>query len=382
MSYARRQRASARSRRRWAIPRWLAPLAALASCTSACARFGFERLDPDHDAGQGGSFGWGGTDAAIPVGGGPPVPGPRDAGGRPGPGEPPDAAGGGCFDGARNGAEVGVDCGGDCSPCVCSLGAPERLGDPNYPGNDLWSPRLSSDGLSLYFGLITSGLGEQVAVATRPDLTAPFGLGEPLPAPVNQGKDGTPFLTSNGLSLYFYSERAGDAGGRDLYVATRGRLADSFDDVTPLSSLNTPEFEYLPWLGSDELTIYFASGPANGRDIFRSTRASVGAAFPAAQAVTELNTPSDEEGITLSSDSLEVIFASNRPGGVGGRDLYRATRARATEPFASPEPLLGLNTTDNELDPAFSPDAGWLYFVSNRASGDSSVYRAARDCTR
>ena len=105
-------------------------------------------------------------------------------------------------------------------------------------------------------------------------------------------------------------------------------------------------------------------------------------AFPAPEAVSELNTSSDEGGITLSADGLEAIFASNRPGSVGARDLYRATRARLGDPFSAPVPVDALNTPDNEIDPAFSSDEGWLYFVSNRDSGDSSLYRVTRSCTR
>lgn len=293
-----------------------------------------------------------------------------------------DAASGNCFDGARNGGETGVDCGGGCVPCSCSLGAPERLDDPNYPGNDLWSPKLSSDGLRLYFGVTIPGSAEQIAVATRPDRSAPFGLGEPLPAPINQGKEGTPYLTLDGLSLYFYSERAGGAGSRDLYVATRQSSGDAFAEITPLSSVNTSELDYLPWLTADALTLYFASGPAGNADIHRSTRASPSDAFGPPEAVTELNTPSDEGGVTLSSDGLEIILASNRPGGAGARDLYRATRASPNEPFSVLEPLEGLNTPENEIDPAFSPDGAELYFASNRGGGESALYRSVRSCAR
>jgi Tol biopolymer transport system component len=283
----------------------------------------------------------------------------------------------------RNGGEDGVDCGGSrCAPCLCTFEAPERLADPNFAGNDLWSPTLSSDGLSLYFGLTVPGLAEQVAAATRADRASAFGLGQPLAAPVNLGKEGTPYLSRDGLSLYFYSQRTGGAGNRDLYVATRQTSADAFDDVTPLSSLNTSGLDYQPWLTPDELTIYFASGSAGSCDIFRATRPSVSATFDPPEAVTELNTSSDEGGITLSANGREAILASNRPGGSGARDLFRFTRARTDVPFSDPEPIGELNTADNELDPAFSPDDNELYFASNRGGSDSALYRAVRRCTR
>ena len=373
--------------------------AALGLWVAGCARFGFERVDPSSDAGIGGALvitgsggagadpsataggaGSGSADAAS--GGGAAAGGGGGSGAADGDASAPPQAGD-CFDGVRNGDEAGVDCGGSrCSPCVCSLGTPELLGNPNSPGNDLWSPKLSSDGLHLYFAVTVPGFAEQLGVATRPDRSSPFGLGQSLPAPINGMGEGTPYLSLDRRSLYFYSSRSGGAGNRDLYVATRSDDSDNFGNVTALSSLNSADLDYQPWLSPDELTIYFASGPASSNDIFRAVRGSTRDDFGPPQLVDELNSTSDEGGLTLSTDGLELILTSNRPGGLGGRDLYIATRASQSDLFSPPRRLDGLDTAENEIDPAFSPDGSELYFVSNRAGGDSSIYRAARSCLR
>jgi hypothetical protein len=373
---------------------------------SACARFGFERLDPDGDGGIGGfapldaaaggragDGGVGGSmaiggEAGAPMGDGGGISGAAGEGAAGDGGAPPDGGTGGpvasCSDGTRNGDELGVDCGGACSRCTCSLGAPERLGDPNHPGNDLWSPRLSGDGLTLFFSVTVPGTGEQIAYASRPDRSSPFGLGNAMPAPINQGNEGTPHPSLDSRRLYFYSERGGGAGSRDLYMATRATGPDPFDGVTvaPLSSLNGPALDHLPWLSPDELTIYFVSGAAGAGDIFRATRSSRRDAFEPPAPMSELNTSSDEGGITVSTDGREAIFTSNRPGGAGARDLYRVRRAGASDPFGAPELLDSIDTADDEIDPAFSPDGRELYFASNRDGGDSALFRAARTCAR
>jgi hypothetical protein len=371
-------------------------LGALELWAAGCARFGFERVEPGGFAGIGGALvitgagGAGSASAGSPGAGGADAAsggsGSARAAGSAGVADsdasaPPDP--GDCSDGVRDGDETGADCGGSrCSPCPCSLGAPELLGDPNSPGNDLWSPKLSSDGLELYFAVTVPGFGEQIGVATRPDRASPFGLGQALPAPVNTGGEGTPDLSLDGRSLYFYSSRSGGAGNRDLYVATRSKDSADFGNVTPLTSLNTPDLDYQPWLSADELSIYFASGPAGSNDIFRATRGSTRDDFGQPQLVSELSSPSDEGGLTVSSDGLEVILTSNRPGGPGGRDLYVATRASQSAPFSTPQLLDALDTAENEIDPAFSPDGSELYFVSNRGGGDSNIYRVARSCQR
>jgi hypothetical protein len=50
-----------------------------------------------------------------------------------------------------------LGCGGECAPCPLHLVAPEMLSAPNFAGNDLYSPTPSSDGLTLWFGLMVSG---------------------------------------------------------------------------------------------------------------------------------------------------------------------------------------------------------------------------------
>jgi hypothetical protein len=383
----------------------MGPFVALA-LGSACARFGFERLGPGDDAGIGGfsaldasAAGRGGVSGDGSVGGSMAAGGEAGAAGGAGGvsgeageggardgGAPPEGDSGApvasCADGTRNGDELGVDCGGTCPRCNCSLGAPERLGNPNYPGNDLWSPRLSGDGLTLFFAVTVPGTGEQIAYASRPERASSFGLGNVMPAPINQGNEGTPHPALDNRRLYFYSQRAGGAGSRDLYMATRGIGPNPFDGVTvvPLSSLNGPELDYLPWLSPDELVIYFVSGAAGAGDIYRATRSSRGADFEPPAPMAELNTSSDEGGITVSADGLEAIFMSNRPGGAGARDLYRVTRADASEPFGTAELLDTIDTADNEIDPAFSPDGRELYFASNRDGGNSALYRAPRSC--
>ena len=370
-------------------------LAALVVSSSACGRFGFERLEesePDsglngprlttrYDGGsEPGTGGFGGSDpgqGGFDGGNGPDLGG---VGGGNGLGEG-GAESGRCLDGSRNGDELGVDCGGSsCAPCPCTVGALERLGDPNYPGNDLWSPALSNDGLSLYFGFTTQGYTERLALSTRGNRASAFGQGQPLPSPINEGTEGTPFLSADELSLYFYSRRPGGPGNRDLYVATRARSTDPFDDVTPLSSLNGTGMDHQPEVSPDQLSIYFVSDRSGNVDIWRSTRASIGAAFDPPEAVSELNTSSEEGGITLSSDGLEVIITSNRPGGAGARDLYRATRANAGDPFSNLQPLAELNTPNNEIDPTLSSDGSELYFASNRGGAESNLYRVVRSC--
>src|SRR3989454_6253269 len=119
--------------------------------------------------------------------------------------------------------------------------ASTRVGDEGAFGPAVLVPELSSpfrdtrttirrDGLEM---IISSGRpggvgSEDLWVSTRSSTLDPWG------APVNLGPvvnsaafDGAPALSFDGTTLYFFSERAGGFGKRDLYVTARARLRGS-----------------------------------------------------------------------------------------------------------------------------------------------------------
>lgn len=272
--------------------------------------------------------------------------------------------------------EPDVDCGGE--PCPCTYGAPEVLGDPNYAGNDLYSPSLSRDGLTLYFGLYVGALpDETIAFSTRPSLADPFGLGNVLPAPINASVEGTPRLSVDGLTLYFSSERPGGLGGRDIYRARRSVDGTSFDDVANLIEINSGATDHLPWVSALGLSMYFSSDRGGDFDIHRTTRATPTDPWPAPEPVAELNTAAVDNGMTVSSDEREIVFASYR---LGGGDLFRAVRAPGATTFGAPEYLATVNSDADDTDPALSADGSELYFSSARDGSDSRIWRVSRTC--
>ncbi|MCX6233926.1 MAG: OmpA family protein [Bacteroidetes bacterium] len=72
---------------------------------------------------------------------------------------------------------------------------------------------------------------------------------------------------------------------------------------------------------------------------------------------------------TLSNDELMIIFASDREGGLGGKDLWMATREKAEDDFDRPVNLgPKINTSGDEMFPFLRSDTV-LYFASNRLMG-------------
>jgi len=98
---------------------------------------------------------------------------------------------------------------------------------------------------------------------------------------------------------------------------------------------------------------------------------------------TELNTSSLDGCPIQSPDGLSLYMASDRPGGLGGIDIWVALRANADAPFGAPANLgAPVNSAADDFCPTPVRGAG-LYFVSTRtvpgACGGADIYFARQN---
>ena len=136
----------------------------------------------------------------------------------------------------------------------------------------------------------------------------------------------------------------------------------------------------------DGRTMYFTySKPINGKDlgakIYKSDRAS--GEWGEAQEVKLFADSSITVGhpaLNTSGDTL--YFASDAPGGEGGKDIWMSVLDGDT--WTAPTPLgKGINTAADEMYPYIHAD-GTLYFASNvhPGYGGLDLYKALRDTTQ
>src|SRR5688500_1720703 len=102
-------------------------------------------------------------------------------------------------------------------------------------------------------------------------------------------------------------------------------------------------------------------------------------AFSAPQKLVELNSPELDTDPTISADGLEIVFSSSRPGGIGGTDLYRATRDAITDPFGQPQRIFELSTPDLDNASDLAGDGLTIYLRRIGPTATADVYRARRD---
>lgn len=119
-----------------------------------------------------------------------------------------------------------------------------------------------------------------------------------------------------------------------------------------------------PTVSSDGVRmVYAARGKDDTMDLF--LRRWDGQSWSEPRPMRALSSKFQETAPSLSGDGKLLFFASDRPGGRGGMDIWVA-RWDGIE-YAWPLPLTNrINTPFDEIDPGPSPDHATLYFASNR----------------
>ena len=145
--------------------------------------------------------------------------------------------------------------------------------------------------------------------------------------------DADPWISADGLELYYKSYRDGGYGSADIYVTRRATQND-------------------PWGESVNL------GPV-------------------------LNSAYDDDSPCVSADGLLLLFDGTyyssevRPGGYGGGDMWMTRRASLSAPWQAPANLgPKVNSAAHDCLPRLSPDGQTLYFFTER-DGTFDNWRAA-----
>lgn len=197
--------------------------------------------------------------------------------------------------------------------------------------------------------------------------------------------DMTPAFGDHRGTTLIYASSRDDAMGREedpwtgnkhssFFVSYQDR-AGNWDRPNLLDEgpVNTEYNEGAPSINASATVMYFtrctrAEGVSMGCRIFRATREGPDWANPQEVSLTE------DSLITvghpaISPDELELYFVSDRPGGVGEKDIWVARRQTTNDEFGRPENLgETINTKGNEMFPYVHED-GTLYFASDGHPG-------------
>ena len=94
-----------------------------------------------------------------------------------------------------------------------------------------------------------------------------------------------------------------------------------------------------------------------------------------------INSTFSELGPDLSPDELSLYFGSDRPGGLGGVDVWAVHRECVGCEWGMPF-ALNINSPQSDGGPSFSPDGHFLFFSSNREgsiAGSDDIWISYRE---
>jgi len=229
-------------------------------------------------------------------------------------------------------------------------GEPVNLGSTiNSPAPER-APSISVDGLMLYFNSGRPGGqgGRDLWVTTRKSKSDPWGEPANLGPTVNSpGDEHAPSISTDDLELYFSvnageSGRPGGSGKWDIWVTTRKTKAEPWGEPVNLGSkVNSPVSDGSPFISNDGLSLYFDSyrgdtGEESG--IWVTKRKTIRDPWGTSVNVGPLNSEGWDANPDISRDGSTLYFASYRSGGSGSADLWMVSLRK---PGAKSGSLLG-----------------------------------------
>jgi hypothetical protein len=274
--------------------------------------------------------------------------------------------------------------GGASSATGCRFGdfsSPELIAGLGR-SDALYGPSLAGNGLVLAFSESIEEGPEDIYFSERSTRDGAFGGAVPATGVNSADAEGTAFLGGDALTLYFFSDRGGGPGGRDIYRATRSDVLSDFASVRAVDGVNGAADDHMPWLAPDELTLYFASNRAanaEGSNLWLARRNSAQDGFEPPLEMPVVNSSERDISPTLSADQRILFFCSDRDGGAGSDNVWMATREDADSNFGPPEPVPIINASSSELNVALSADGREVIFSSNR-DGGRKLFRSVRSC--
>ncbi len=238
-------------------------------------------------------------------------------------------------------------------------------------------PFLSFDGLTLYFvrSETDTFYYTRIYQATRPVPYGPFTSVKNI-SELNYsgGHVSQPWVSQDNLRMYYYRTEPGSI--RRMKLSERASVTDPWPAGINISELNALGNVCEPSLTADELTIVFGGlglpGTLGLCDLWIANRPNRSSPFENVRNLSEINTASDEGCSFISSDGLTLLFHSNRN---GLYQLFKATRTSLTEPFGNLEHLSFFDTPGGHSGgPYLSSDGTALYFVSWLRDENRDIY--------
>ncbi len=201
----------------------------------------------------------------------------------------------------------------------------------------------------------------------------------PLEITSRLGSDGDFYpvsLSSDGRELYLY--KSDDLVG-NIYVSRYSE--DKWSAIEKLNdNINSGYWESHASISASGDTLYFASnrpGGFGGLDLYYSVRDERGKWGPAINLGKEINTPYNEDTPFISGNGRTLYFSSHGHKNIGGYDIFSSTRKNDGSWSTPVNAGYGINTPDDDLFFVPVQNGKYAYYskFDNEGFGEMDIYR-------
>lgn len=192
----------------------------------------------------------------------------------------------------------------------------------------------------------------------------------------SQFHDSNLALSADGNTLFIFK----DENGGDIFYCER-KSDGTWGDPVPLPGIiNSSYEEKSVSISRDEKTLYFSSnrpGGFGGLDIYKAMKDTKGEWSNVKNMGSKINSEADDDGPFIDYDAKTLYFSTKGRKGMGGYDIFKSIFDDATGEWSEPENLgYPINTPDNDSFYVTSKDGKRAYYSSVRedAVGYDDIY--------
>jgi hypothetical protein len=265
---------------------------------------------------------------------------------------------------------------------VTNLGEGINSAYPDY------SPVVSLDEQTLIFTTRRSGgysevkelngmYFEDIFTSDLDPKTEKWGKAKTLGNNINTGgHEATVNLSADGLKLLIYRDNNGNG---NLFLSEYKNREWTIPEYIG-APINTSSWESHACFSADNRILYFVSdrpGGTGGRDIYKCLRLPNGDWGPAQNLGPTINTPYDEDGVFIHPDGKQIYFSSKGHKSMGGFDIFSSVINDENGNWSEPVNIgYPINTPDDDVFYITTADGQRAFFSSDKEGGfgEKDVY--------
>ncbi len=263
------------------------------------------------------------------------------------------------------------------NPDTSYVFAPKNIGEGVNTAAGEYFPSLSIDGTKLFFTRTKLYSDENLFYSEKKD--GKWDVAKPMEDINTHANEAAQNISIDGqLLLFDASGRRDGFGNCDIYVCYM--TPQGWSEAINLGGrINSDQWDAQPCLSPDKRDLYFASnrpGGYGGKDIYVCHLQSNGRWSEPVNLGPSVNTPGDEQCPFIHADNQTLYFTSNYWPGYGDDDLFlvrKGPNGAWSEPVNLGYPI---NTINREGTIYVTPSGKTAYFAANRSDsyGDLDIY--------